>query len=277
MKSLTLVDEMVAQIRLHNPAASPEEISEAIAGILGEEIFPNALKNLTLPQFPSYRVVLAETKKIKERRGAKASDPTGINYRRKIIQQIEYVRTEMGWDGIDDVTPKIRVTNSPTLNYPLKTDLPQPKEKMKKEIDSKKETEESHKETIHSTNQPMPIKPEKDVITLSETAQRKIVSEPIFEEVFKNVETKLRGLIESRNLKTEIDVVCKSDFEIPSWNKCVLKVHPPSNLAFTKRMNISTTFDITIRNTIKDLKTSSPEATEYLDNLNRNLFVHIDM
>jgi hypothetical protein len=276
MSSTTLLEEIVAEAKLHNPNIAPEEISEGIAIILSKEILPEVMKNLSLPKFPSYREV--HSTRIKEKRQVKADMLIDLGDRRSLIQQIEQVRTEMGWDGVDDLRPITFGNNSPSIYYIPETGFSVPIETPIKKPDFKDDLEETEKEAANSTSQKMPKEPEKNIISLSETAQRKIVTDPLFEAVFKTVEIQLRNIIASRNLGTKIDVVCKSDVEISSWKKCILEVHPPSDLDFQARMNISTIFDIVIRKTIKDLKKDADEDTrEYLKNLNRNLFVHIDL
>lgn len=280
MNPPTLLDEIVSEIRLHNPNATLEEIYEGISVLLSKEVLPEVIKNLSLPKFPSHRsVLLAKAKRTRVTRKMKTDQSIDLGRRRSIIQQVEYVRNEMGWDGADDLKPPTFIIDSSSLYYTPKINPSVPRRGFKKGIDFKKEEpQETEKETISSTFQKMPIQPEKNVINLSDTALRKIVSEPIFEEVFKNIEIQLRKIIASRNLKTDVDVVCKPDIEISSWNKCVLKIHPPPEFDFNARMNISTIFDITIRKSIKDsLKTADEDKKEYLKNLNRTLFVHVDL
>jgi hypothetical protein len=282
MTSPTLIDEIVAEVRFHNSSATPQEVSEGVASILSKEILPEVLKNLTLPRFPSYRSV-ATAERSRKKRKTRLDRSKGLGDSRRVIQQIEYVRTRMGWDGSDDLKPTVYITDSPSLHYVPKTYSPLAregprKEALRKESDVEKEPQPTEKESDNGTSQKIPKPIEKNPIVLSETAQRKIVSEPIFEEVFKNIEIQLRNAIVNRKLETEIDVTCKTDVEISSWNKCVLTVHPSSDLDFKARMNIATVFDLIVRKTINDLKNSADgNAIEYLKNLNRNLFVHVDL
>jgi hypothetical protein len=277
MTSLTVLDELVAEIKLQNPDATPEEIYEVIAVSLSKEILPEVVKSLVLPEFPTYRMVeLEQSKRLKVKRKSKNDQFANLGQRRSLIQDIERVRTEMGWDGVNNMRSTSFIANSTTLLFEPRRNFPMTRKISLRKPDFKEEFEEKEKETIHSTSQQMPIQTEKDIFTLSETTQRKIVTEPMFEAIFKKVEMQLRGIIINRALQTEIEVVCQSDLEIPSWNKCILKVHPPSTLGFNEKMNISTLFDITIRNVIKSLKeTATPEEANYLQDLNRNLFVHI--
>lgn len=284
MTSATLLDEIANEARLHNPNATTQEVSDSIVAIISKEILPRVLRNLSLPRFPSYRsTATAEARSAGRTRRTRTDVPVSLDHRRRVIQQIEHVRIEMSWDGGDDLTPKPHVIDSPNSYYTPKIDLPQPRETLRKEeVKEKTEFEEeskpAEKMAIDGTSQKMMKQPEKNLIVLSETTQRKIVSEPIFEAVFKNVEVQLRSTIASRKLETEIDVTCKTDTEIPSWSKCIFRVHPPPGLDFNARMNLSTLFDIAIRKTINDLKKDADSnATEYLQKLNRNLFVHIDL
>ena len=280
----TLLDQIITEVRLHNPSATFEEISAGIAKIVGNEILPKVLKSVSLPDFPTYRSVeTAEARSTKRKIRKGDERPISLAERRIIIQQVEYVRGKMGWDGGDDVKPEMRVKNSPSFLYAPRTDLLLPTEVTKKEgqvgkTAFEKEVESPKKETVDGTFQKMVKQPEKDIIILSNTAQEKVVSEPIFEMFFKNVEVQLRSLIASRDLRTEVDVTCKSDMEIPSWKKCVLTIHPPSELTFNERMNISTIFDVTIRKAIDEMKRNANETTvDYLKNLNRSIFIHIDL
>jgi hypothetical protein len=279
MTSATLLDEIANEARLHNPNATTQQVSDGIVAIISKEILPGVLRNLSLPRFPSYRsTATAEARSAKRTRRTRTDVPVSLDHRRRVIQQIEHVRIQMSWDGGDDLTPKPHVIDSPYSYYTPKIDLPQPRENLRKEEVKEKTDSKEESKPVDGTFQKMMRQPEKNLIVLSETAQRKIVSEPIFEAVFKNVEVQLRSIIASRKLETEIDVTCKNDDEIPSWNKCIFRVHPPPDLDFNTRMNLSTIFDIAIRKTINDLKKNADSnATEYLQKLNRNLFVHVDL
>lgn len=284
MQSLTLLDEIISEVRLHYPNATPQEISEGITTILGKEILPEILKNLSLPEFPSYRsLTISEGSGARGKRKTAIAKSPDLVSRRRAIQGIEDVRIELGWDGGDDLLPQAYTAGSASLYYLPKAELPllqeKPDKKLGKDSNRKTDLQPTKKETVNGTFQKILKQSEtKDLIILSETAQHKLVSEPIFERIFENIELQLRTLIENRDLRTEIDVVCKSDIEISSWKKCVFQVHPPPELNFKERMKISTIFDITIRKEIQELiKDADPSTTKYLQDLNRNLFIHIDL
>jgi hypothetical protein len=284
MHSSTLLEEIISEVKLHNPNATPEEISEGIAAVLDKEILPEILRNVSLPEFPSYRsIAIAEGRGVRGKRKKAIMKSPELVGRRRAIQHVEDIRIELGWDGGDDLMPKAYIADSASLYYLPKADLPLVQEELDRQLgkDSnlKRDPQPTEKETVNGPFQKFPKQPEmRDLIVLSETAQRKIVSEPIFEKLFKNIELQLRTLIATRELRTEIDVACKSDIEISSWKKCVFEVHPPPELNFDERMKISTIFDIAIRKEIKELtKNADPSTIEYLQSLNRSLFIHIDL
>jgi hypothetical protein len=284
MTSQTLLNEIVTEVRLHNPSATRQTIAEGITAIISNEIFPEVMRNLSVPKFPSYRsVATAEARSARGRRRTGTEKPISLGDRRRIIQQVEHVRTQMGWDGIDYMKPRIHVIDSPSPYYTPKTDLLLSIEAIREEELEKgpyfeKESEPREKETVNGTFQKMTKQPERNLIVLSDSAQKKVVSDQFFDAVFRDIEVQLRNLIESRNLRIEIDVTCKFDVEIPSWDKCVLTIHPPPELTFDERMNISTIFDLTIRKTINEMKRDADDTTrDYLKDLNRKMFVHIDL
>jgi hypothetical protein len=279
MMSETLLEEIVTEVKLRNPDALPEEIFEEVATMLSKEILPQVIKNISLPKFPTYRqVMLSQSKRTKSKIETKAHPPKSLGYTRNMIQEIESVRNEMGWDGIDDSKPKMFITDSTNPYHLQKNIFRLSREDLKIKTNIKEAPEKEREEIANATAQKMPMKPDKNILELSESVQRKIVTEPIFGLVFKSVELKLRNIIATRNLSTEVDVICKSDIEIPTWNKCVLTAHPPAKINFDERMNISTIFDITIRTVINEMKKDADEKTlDYLRNLNRNFFVHVDL
>jgi hypothetical protein len=273
----TLLERIATEARLSNPNANPEEIVEGIKKTINEEIIPRVIKNIALPKFPSYREIeLAQFKRIKVKPNAKTEMGNNLGSRRSLIQQIEGIRNDMGWDGINDTRPQFFLNDSPNIISPM-ADLPITRPLGKKRELKEKEREDNQ-EVADTIAKEKPGETSKNVISLSESTQRKIVIEPIFGKFFENVELQLRDTIAKRQLETEIDVECKNDIEFSSWNKCVIKIHMKKSMEFNEKMNISTVFDVTIRKQLNELKKNADEGTvKYLDALNKNLFVHIDL
>ena len=278
MNEQSLLEELVAQIRASNPNATEDEISEGIDSLLSKEILPSVLKNLSLPKFPSAMNESLEAKRLKGIQGSKVEKIAQVHQRRSLIQQVEQVRNAMGWDGINDTTPKMQISNSSSI-YPLiRLDFASKNERIRKPIKKIEPELETEKETINATAQKINFLTEKNIIDLSESTQRKIVSEPLFEIFFKGAEIKMRHAISSREPETKIEVLCNIDEESPDRTKCLVKIHPRKDLDFKERMKLSTVFDIIIRTEIKSLQEKSDiDGKKYLQGINRNLFVHVDL
>ncbi len=278
MSESSLLYELVAQIRINNPGATEDEISVGIMSILSKEILPSVLKNLSLPKFPSAMDESLETKRLKGLQGSRIEKIAKVHQRRSLIQEIEQVRTAMGWDGIDDLTPRVQVSDSNSI-YPFaRTHSASKNEKIKKQIAPIEIESETEKETINTTAQKINVRPEINIIDLSESTQRKIVSEPLFETFFKGAEVKIRQAVATREPETRIEVLCNPDEESPDRTKCIVKIHPRQGLDFKERMKLSTVFDIIIRTEIKSLlEKSDVDGKKYLQSINRNLFVHVDL
>jgi hypothetical protein len=278
MSEQSLFDELVAQIRVSNPNATEDEISDGIDSLLSKEILPIVLKNLSLPKFPSARDESFEAKRLKSSQGSKMEKIAQVHQRRSLIQQVEQVRNAMGWDGINDTTPKMQISNSSSI-YPLiRLNFASKNEKIRKPIKKIEAESEMEKETINATAQKINFLIDKNVIDLSESTQRKIVSEPLFETFFKGAEIKMRQAVSTREPETKIEVLCNIDEESPDRTKCLVKIHPRKDLDFKGRMKLSTVFDIIIRTEIRSLQEKADiEGKKYLQGINRNLFVHVDL
>ena len=278
MSEQSLLDELVAQIRASNPNATEDEISDGIDSLLSKEILPSVLKNLSLPKFPSARDESFEAKRLKSSQGSKVEKLAQVHQRRSLIQQVEQVRTAMGWDGINDTTPKMQISNSSSI-YPLiRLNFASKNAKIRKPIKKIEAESEMEKETINATAQKINFLIDKNVIDLSESTQRKIVSEPLFETFFKGAEIKMRQAVSTREPETKIEVLCNIDEESPDRTKCLVKIHPRKDLDFKGRMKLSTVFDIIIRTEIRSLQEKADiEGKKYLQGINRNLFVHVDL
>lgn len=271
----TLFSEIMDEARSYNPTASPTEIADGIVAVMEKEILPRVLRDVSLPSFPSWSdMLLSESRR--RRIPKRFRSARTMAERRTLLQQIEHVRRQLVWDGTD--------TAEPTPHPPDLTNLT---ERPKPDVSSlekipKHNGKEAEIETTEDSDKPYssvsPPAKAKSRITFSEGLQRRIISDPFLEKTFKNIEVGMRELIDARNLTTDVDVSFRPDFEIPSWRKCVIKVYPPSGLNFKDKMNVWTIFDLTIRNEITQLaRDAGDDMKEYLNNLNKDLYVHVEL
>jgi hypothetical protein len=278
MNSSTLCAEIMAEARYHNPKASLIQILDGVTELLSNEVLPEVLKNLSLPKFPSWSsILIAESRK--ERRGKKFKDSKSLRDRRVAIQQVEYVKRQMGWDGSDTSTSVRHFSDSTSPIFFPRFDLASVEEVSNHGSGYGKETKTPIEEEVGKPypNILFPLKPQ-DTISLSKEIQQKIVSEPIVERAFKNIELSIRKLVDAKKLETSIDMSFRSDPEIPSWKKYVITITLPLNIDFNARMNMWTLFDLVIRKEITELaKNASDDERKFFDDLNKSLFLHVEL
>lgn len=272
MASKTLSSEIFTEAINRNPHASTEEILEGFVNIMEIEILPSVIRDLSLPDFPSWAKMAIESR---GRKGKKKFRPKEtLKEKRAIIQQVEYLK-KLNWDGVNTRTPTIYFSDHDDL-----MGLPQLGKSF--EIKPKRRKPKTEVPTIESAHKPyarVPFPSErKNPFVLSNEIQERIISDSLLEGLFKNVEVSIRKLIETRNLEAYLDVSFKSDLEIPTWEKYVITIDLPSRMSFEEKMRIWEIFDLTIRNKISDLAKKVDDKTrEYLDNMNKNLFVHMEL
>jgi hypothetical protein len=274
MSSNTIYGQILTEARNHNPEASPDEILNGLVTILENEILPEVLQDMRLPKFPSLSDMLhsESTGRLVKRK----FEPTEtLRKRRDVIQQIERTKRQLGWDGNNEskvlpyfsnsndlaVFPELSVSSAERAkSYVEKPEIPIPEK-----------IDEPYPKFFPPSKLPYQI-------VLSEAFQKRILSDPMFENIFKNIEISMRSLIASRGLEADISVISLTDFEIPSWEKLVININPLSSMDFKERMNVWTIFDITIRNKMADLAKDADEKTqEFLRNLNKRLYLHIEL
>jgi hypothetical protein len=277
MTSSTLLTEVLTEARNRNPQASLDEISAAIMELISSQVLPEAIKNLTLPGFPSWGSIAAESKG--RQRKKRLTTTRSLSERRIAIQQIERIRQQMEWDGNDSTSSDRRLTDSNSLVYLPTFDRLSKEKPFDHKLDRGDTIEHlTVKENGKtSPNIFLPLEPKRQIV-FSEEIQRKVVSEPSLEEVMKTTETGMRKMIDDREIDASVEVSFRSDIEMPSWKRYVITVSPPPSLNFKDRMNLWTVFDVTVRKGIVDLaKNADDNKKKYLSELNRNLFVHLEL
>jgi hypothetical protein len=267
-----LLSEIVTEAINHNPYASPEQVLDGIVSIMEKEVLPLVIRDLSLPDFPSWAKMTIELKGRKAKKKFRPKET--LKEKRAIIQQVEYLK-KLNWDGINTSAPSIHFSDHDDL-------MGIPQLGMSFEIEPKRRRPRAKVPAIESAHRPYASIPfaleRKNPFVLSSEIQEKIISDSRFEGLFKNVEVSVRKLIETRNLEAYLNVFSKSDLEIPTWEKYVITINLPSRMSFEERMKIWEIFDLTIRSKIADLAKKADEKTrEYLDNMNKKLFVHMEL
>lgn len=272
MSSQTFISEILTVAKNHNPQASPEQILKGFIDILEKEVLPYAIRDVSMPSFPSWVKMATDMRgrKIKKKFLPKET----LEEKRLVIQQVEYLR-KLSWNGVDTETPGAYISDCDDLISP-----PQLGRSFEIEpILDKPRVKAPSLETAHRpyARVPFPSK-RRNRFSISSVIQERIVSDTRLENVLKNIETGIRKLIETRNLEAYLEVYCKSDLEIPTWEKYIITVSPPLRMTFEEKMKIWEVFDLTIRNRISDLsKTADRKTEKYLNEINKKLFVHMEL
>lgn len=274
MSPHTLYDRILSEARSYNPEASPDEILDGLVTILENEILPEVLQDMKLPAFPSISAILRSEST--GRLVKKKFEPTEtLRKRRVMIQRIERLKRQMGWNGNNETRILHYFSNSSNLAVI-------PKLHVSLAERTKPHIEKPEMPAFEKIDEPYPkiVPPLKAPcqIIFSEVFQKKILSDTMLENAFKNIEVSMRTLIASRNLEADISVSSQTDFEIRSWEKIVININPLSPMNFEERMNVWTLFDIIIRSKIVALAKDSDEKTqEFLRSLNKRLYLHIEL
>lgn len=276
MSPKTLYAEILSQAINRNPSASSSEVLEGIFQIMSKEILPTVFKNVGLPKFPSWSMLAFEKRGRKRR---KIEPQEKLAERRIVIQQIERLKRQISWDGGNSARYDLHFPDVDTLTFLPAQDLSSNKKALTRILDY---GEEIKTQSLEEPDKPYPksllLSEPKQPIDLSDEVQKKIISEPAVEEVFKRIEVGIRSLFVERKLDATVQVSFHSDSEIPSWKKYVITLNPPSSMDFEAKMNIRTLLDIAIRKEMDGLlKNASEDMKEYLYQLNKSIFIHIEL
>ena len=276
MNSETLSSRIIKEAMISNPDASRSEILEGILAIIQRDVLPAVLKDLSLPKFPSWADIVIESRRPKLPR-KEAKREGFLEERRRVIQEVTYLRQKLHWDG--DRTSAVYPYLEDSDNLATLPGLGGSSFERAPKYDGEKAKAPAGEEFGKAYPHIFPSLKPKHQITFSERLQERITSIPLLEKVFSKIEIDLRDLIASRKIEANLVVSLQLDFEITSWEKTLITIKElPPALTFEDRMKIWETFDLTIRSRINALRKEADENTnEYLENLNRNLFVHIEL
>jgi len=265
--------EILVEIKKYNPHASPDEISAGVITLLEKEILPRAMQYMSLPRFPSWSD-LSIQKSGRQPKKRIGRPKRSLEKRRIALQNIERAKQELHWDGGTIPLPTYAYSDADSIISPPETNLSSAWQPLRPK---KKETIPLE-QRVAPYGAKLPLTKERFQIIFQKEFQAEILSDTVFEDVFSKLEITIRELIDSRNLEGNIDVSFRTDHEIPSWKKYVIVIDLPPQVEFEERTKIWTIFDLTIRNKLRKLTDKADgEMKDYLNNLNKKLFVHIEL
>jgi len=265
--------EILVEIKKYNPHASPDEISAGVITLLEKEILPRAMQYMSLPRFPSWSdlTIQKSGRQPKKRIGR---PKRSLEKRRIALQNIERARQKLHWDGGTIPLPIYTYPDADSIISPPEINL----SSAWKPLRPKKRETIPLEQRVDPYGVKLPLTKERFQIIFQKGFQAEILSDAVFEDVFSKIEKRIRELISSRNLELNIDVSFREDYEIPTWKKYIITIDFPPHIDFEDRTKIWTIFDLTIRNKIDELAKNADDAIKkYLNELNKKLFVHIEL
>lgn len=286
----SLLEEIVAEVKLNNPQASAEEVSEAMVRFIEQDILPAALRKMRTPEpiSPLQRWREKEMlKRVKKKRREAAR--IRMEESRQLLLEFEYVKHKLVRIHMDtsslapdlfhrDIADSLRrrtisVGTIPTTeNLFLKKDgipsiEPEPVRNKREELSK----------LMPYTPVPRKEVKEPQIFLIDEIVQEKITSDPIFAENLGVIERVARTYATVSPFKMDFFVYFRTDVEIPDWEKTILSVQV-SELDFDKKMKLWDEFDAVIRKEIQQrIKIASRLEKERLEEMNRTLFTRIEL
>ena len=273
MSEHPFVSEIITEASYHNPEASPNELLEGIVNLMENEILPKVLKGLSLPTFPSAMELLMESRgrRLKKRFRTR----TTLDQTRVLIQQFEHIKRQLfGYRDNSSVEPIIDFTDFDDFIKPFGLNRSSIEEKLEYNGEPIRVPTMERADKPYPSILPFPIVEHQ--IVLSEEIQDKIVSDPLFEKIFKDTETEIRELAFSYPFEN-LDVSIRSDYEIPDWKRTILTLTVPP-MSFEEKMKLWQRYDLRIRKRIAETAKHMDESNrKRVEILNKNLFIHIDL
>lgn len=262
----TMCDELVSSIFLSDPTLSPQEVSQQIATLIERDILPTVLSRLRLPRLPS--PLSLKRKELIQIRYGKRRD-TDFQENVGFVQDLEKLRLE--YDGSD-------ATNEDYYIGGLigNTQMPfhQVVRHFKKEEESVPEPDIIQQKlgisSLLETPEITMRKPSR-LVTFDSNIAEKITSDPNFEMIIADVESKIRTDYGHETLNVYFSFSIRKDMVDPHREKTIIRINLP-DCSFDEKMKYWEKIDADIRNVIKALGVTEPERKA----INRNLFIHVE-
>jgi hypothetical protein len=263
---VSLGDQLIFEISSLNPQLSSKEVSSYINILIEKEILPAALTRARLPRLPS--PVSVKREELMAPRYGKLVK-THLQEKVRFIQDLEKLRVV--FDGSDltyeDIFTDLMDDTQTLVNQQEPAGKPDEKPLSgKPDIvqDGLKTSPFSERlEEIHE-------KPSR-FISFDSTISEKISSDPDFEKVIGEIESKIRRNYGIEPLKMYFTFSIRTDIEDYDREKTVIQINLPDS-SFDKKMEFWDKIEADIRNVINQLNISEPERTK----INRNTFTHVE-
>ncbi|MDH5461167.1 MAG: hypothetical protein OEZ29_01625 [Candidatus Bathyarchaeota archaeon] len=273
MNEHSFVSKIITQASYHNPEAFPNEILQGIVNLMENEILPAVFTALSLPEFPSAMKVFRESRD--RRRKKRFRRKASLEETRVLIQQLEYIKRRLiGYRDSSSIEPMVDFSDFDNFMAPYESNRSLIRERLEFNGEPMKVAPvERPSKPYVSTLPPTRVKHQ---INLSQDIQDRIMSDSLFENVFKAVETEIRELAPSHPFEI-LEVSLHSDCELPDWERTILTLTLPP-MSFENKMRLWQRYDIRIRKRIAEVASQMDKShRKRVEALNKNLFIHVDL
>jgi hypothetical protein len=263
---VSLYDQLISEISSLNPQLSPKEVSSYINILIENEILPAVVTRVRLPRLPS-PVSVKHEELMAPRYGKLVRTP--LQEKVRFIQDLEKFRvmfdgSDMTYEdisaGLMDNTQTLivqqeRVVEPNGKALPGEPDMIQEPLKTSPFVERLEEIAE---------------KPSR-FIGFDSTVSEKISSNPQFERVIGEIESRIRRKYSHEPLKMYFTFSIRTDIEDQDKEKTIIRINLPDS-SFDKKMEFWDKIEAEIRDVIRQLSISEPERKK----INRNTFTHIE-
>lgn len=286
----SLLEEIVAEVRLSSPEASPEEVSEAVVRFIEREVLPEALRKMRMPE------PVSPARKWREEmmlRRMKKKHREAVRARREESEQLllhfDYLKHKLSRIHIDsgslvrdffsrDIDDPLRERTISVDTVPAMKRLFLKKDGIPSiEPEEVRNKKEEFSRLMPYTPVPKEEEKEPQIFLIDEIVQNKITSDPIFAENFGLIEKVARTFSATSDFKMGFFASFRADVEIPEWEKIIINVRV-DGLDFDQKMELWDRFDAEVRKTIQErMKTATGLEKEKLEEMNRMFFTNFEL
>lgn len=281
-----LLSLIVSDITSRHPDASSEEIADALVNSIQTEILPEAIRGIVLPPTPSPISIALEKKR--EARRKKRHRYANLEKRLSYTQDIEYLKYHLSpaetsltssFSGLayGDFDAAFMpgtslLSSSITRTFIEKRDgLPLPKDEGFSRFN---ETREKEKNSLYMKSEQVSLKITE--FRIEDKIQGRISVDSLFLEAISAVEIYLRDLAKSFP-DASFSLLLKSDPEITTWEKVIVKLEVPS-LTTNAKMTLWDEADKKIRTVLRDIAPANDkEQQSKIETISRRIFTRMEL
>lgn len=284
-ESFNIIDELIEAF----PQASLDHLYNALVEHL-EACLPEILRSLELPPIPSPAETKLESLRMKRRRRReKSRAERAYTEYDAFISGLCFVKRQL--DGFHDscTSSEYRMFDGSSdrarpRGYfaAYQNELTQIRRFPKIEIEQEALFKSPEVEPPPGSFQPyLPVSGDREEllaprVSIDIPTQQRIITDKLFADVARTVEMKLVEFAIKTGKVSNYGFVTQADIEIPEWKRLVVKI-TSKGTTFDEKIGLWDELDAVVRGSLNEFKQHSPQDTEALESINKNLFLHMEL